>query len=245
MTRDTRDGNERLFGRQRGHALKARPQRLIETLLPGLRLNVDQPAPIDIAVLFSRPMSTNLIEIGFGGGEQLAQKAERNPDIGFIGCEPFLNGVAKLLGVIETRELDNIRIWDDDARTILDWLPTASMDRADLYYPDPWPKKRHWKRRFIGTSNLDRLARIVKPGGVLRFASDIESYVDWTLRHARAHPDFDWMAQRSRDWQTPWVDWTRTRYEAKAIREGRTPHYLTFQRSDRVVRAIGTPTETA
>lgn len=170
------------------------------------------------------------LEIGFGGGEHLTAMAERYPDWGFIGCEPFINGVAKAVTAIGEKDLTNIRIHDEDARPLLDALPKGSIDAVDLNYPDPWPKKRHWKRRFIVPANLDRLARIMKPGAPLRFATDIESYVVWALEHARAHPDFTWEAGAPRDWRIPFRDWPGTRYETKAKREGRRPHYLTFRR---------------
>jgi tRNA (guanine-N7-)-methyltransferase len=147
-----------------------------------------------------------------------------------IGCEPFLNGVAKLLVAIDEEGLNNIRIHPDDARDVLEWLPAASIGRVFVLHPDPWPKKRHWKRRFISARTLDRLARIMKPGGELRIASDIPSYIDWTLRLAAFHPALEWMAAGPADWREAPADWPRTRYEAKAVREGRTPAYLIFRR---------------
>ncbi len=138
--------------------------------------------------------------------------------------------MAKALALIERSGLTNVRVSDADAVKVLDWLPPASLDRILLLYPDPWPKKRHFKRRFVGPDNLDRFARVLKPGGAFYFASDIESYVDWTLFHVRRHPAFAWTATRPSDWRTPWDGWPGTRYEAKAIREGRRGVYLTFLR---------------
>jgi len=126
--------------------------------------------------------------------------------------------------------LPNLRIYDDDATQLLDWLPASSIDGIDLLYPDPWPKKRHWKRRFVNETNLGRFARVMKPGALFHFASDIDTYVNWTLLHCRAHADFEWTARSAADWYTPYEAWPGTRYEAKALREGRRPAYLTFRR---------------
>jgi tRNA (guanine-N7-)-methyltransferase len=182
-------------------------------------------------LLFGRPAKAVCLEIGFGGGEHLQHEAERNPDWGFIGVEPFVNGMAKLLTRLSTSPRDNIRLHDDDATVLLDWLPSGFLDRIDLFYPDPWPKRRHWKRRFVNPANLDRFARVLKPGGRFRFASDIDSYVDWTLLHCRSHQAFEWEAETAEDWRQPFAGWPGTRYEAKAIREGRIPAYLRFVRS--------------
>jgi tRNA (guanine-N7-)-methyltransferase len=170
------------------------------------------------------------LEIGFGGGEHLHQRAGSMPAAGFIGIEPFVNGMAKLMSQLEREPRDNIRVYGDDATQLLDWLPSGSLAGIDLLYPDPWPKKRHWKRRFVNRPNLDRFARVMRPGGVFRFASDIDTYVDWTLLHVRAHPQFEWLAETADDWRNPYPGWPGTRYEAKAIREGRTPAYLEFRR---------------
>jgi tRNA (guanine-N7-)-methyltransferase len=171
------------------------------------------------------------LEIGFGGGEHLIHRAAEDPSTGFIGVEPFVNSMAKLLGQIEAREIDNVRLYDDDATQVLDWLPLASVDQIDLLYPDPWPKRKHWKRRFVSKVNLDRFARVLKPGGRFCFASDIDSYVNWTLFHCRDHAAFEWTAETSADWLTPFAGWPSTRYEAKARREGRSSAYLTFRRA--------------
>ena len=149
----------------------------------------------------------------------------------FIGVEPFINGLAKMLGKIEDDALTNVRLYNDDATQLLDWLPDACLDRIDLLYPDPWPKRRHWKRRFVNRANLDRFWRVLKPGGRFRFASDIDTYVNWTLLRVSEQGKFAWTATSSKDWNTPWQGWLRTRYEAKAVREGRTPCYLVFEKS--------------
>ncbi|MBM3563986.1 MAG: tRNA (guanosine(46)-N7)-methyltransferase TrmB [Alphaproteobacteria bacterium] len=216
----------RLYGRSKGKALRKHQAELIGALLPRLSLDLSQPAPS----FFAR--ETHL-EIGFGGGEHLIAAATESPQIEFIGCEPFINGIAKLLARIEERGLTNIRLHQGDAADVLDWLPNDSLSRAYLFYPDPWPKRRHRKRRFVSPENLDRLARTMLPGSELRFASDIDDYAAWTLARLRAHPAFDWRARRAEDWLAPWPGWTRTKYEAKAMAEGRNPVYLTFGRAPR------------
>jgi len=157
-------------------------------------------------------------------------QARAHPQIGFIGCEPFVNGVAKILSVIERDGLQNIRIWDDDATALLDRLPPASIDRAYLLYPDPWPKRRHRKRRFISPENLDALARVMSRNAELRFATDIDDYAGWALSRVMRSRAFRWTAERAHDWRRPWPDWPGTRYEAKALGEQRSPVYLTFER---------------
>lgn len=199
-------------------------------LLP--RLGVDAENPVDPKTLFGRDAPLRL-EIGFGGGEHLVHRATNLPDWNFIGCEPFENGMAKCLAGIDKGGLTNVRLLMDDARFLLDQLPTDSVDHIDLLYPDPWHKARHNKRRFVNPSNLDEMARVLKPGAKFCFASDIPDYVDWTLDHLRRHPAFTWVADSAADWRTPYDGWISTRYEQKAIREGRTPHYLTFLRTQK------------
>ena len=221
---------EAFFGRRRGKSLKPAQAAAMDEILPRLKLDLSVPAPADLRSLFAVPVSGLRLEIGFGGGEHLYSELARHPDMGFIGVEPFVNGMAKLVSALSDRWHDNVRVHDDDATVLLDWLPEASLHGVDLLYPDPWPKPRHWKRRFVNKQNLDRFARVLKPGGIFRFASDIDTYVDWTLLHCRAHPAFEWQASSSADWHTPYEAWPGTRYEAKALREGRTPAYLTFGR---------------
>lgn len=193
-------------------------------------LDLSQPAPGDPFRLFAGDMTLLRLEIGFGGGEHLLHECARFPQTGFIGVEPFVNGMAKLAAAVTEAVPANMRLYDDDATRLLDWLPAASLDGIDLLYPDPWPKKRHWKRRFVNGTNLDRFARVLKPGGRFRFASDIDSYVNWTLLHCRAHGAFEWHAKSADNWRSPYEGWPGTRYEAKAMREGRIPAYLTFLR---------------
>jgi tRNA (guanine-N7-)-methyltransferase len=209
-----------LYGRRKGKALRPHHAKLIAELLP--ELSVD-PARFDLA----KPMR---LEIGFGGGEHLAHQATLHPDIAFIGAEPFINGVAKLLAFIEAKELRNISVHAGDVRELFDLLPDQSFDRIYLLYPDPWPKARHHRRRLISQENLRHFHRLLKPGGLFLFASDIEHYVQWTLFEMRKAGGFTWLAESAADWREPFPDWIETRYEAKAKREGRTPSYLTFRR---------------
>ena len=217
------------FGRRKGHALRPRQAALLQTLLPRLALDLSKPAPADLRRLFDDVDGVRL-ESGFGGGEHLIAEAERHPRTGFIGIEPFVNGMAKALAAIDERKLSNLRLHHGDATEVLAWLPDASLARFDLLYADPWPKRRHWKRRFVQDASVAQIARILKPGGELRFASDIPDYVAWTLVRLLRSPDFTWTAETADDWRKPWADFTGTRYEAKAIRQGRVPCYLIFRR---------------
>ncbi|MBB4005317.1 tRNA (guanine(46)-N(7))-methyltransferase TrmB [Aurantimonas endophytica] len=221
---------EAFFGRLKGPALRPGQAALLQTLLPTLLVDLDTPAPTELTGLFSAPVERVHLEIGFGGGEHLLAETRRRPETGFIGVEPFVNGMAKLLSVVQAEPRPNLRLYDDDATRLLDWLPEASLSGIDLLYPDPWPKKKHFKRRFVNARNLDRFARVLVPGASFCFASDIDTYVDWTLQHCRDHPAFEWTASRAADWHEPFEGWPGTRYEAKAIREGRRPAYLTFRR---------------
>src|SRR5262249_16777175 len=221
-------------GRRRGRRLKPRRQDLLTGLLP--RLRVTPPAAgvaLDLAGLFPRPPTGIWLEVGFGSGEHLAEQAHRHPEIGFIGCEAFVNGVAALVGLVERLELANIRIFDDDARLLLIALPEASIDRAFLLFPDPWPKTRHAKRRFIGPANLAAMAHILADGAEFRIATDDVGYVRWTLQHLIGHPAFLWGAAGPRDWRSPPEDWVETRYQRKAAAAGRQPVFLRFQRRPR------------
>jgi tRNA (guanine-N7-)-methyltransferase len=219
-----------LHGRRKGKPLRAGQSERLASLLPRLRVDIAQPSPEDLRALFDVPVERVRLEIGFGGGEHLLHEASTNPDTGFIGVEPFLNGMAKALGGVEEQGLRTVRLFDNDAGLLLDWLPAGSLTRVDLLYPDPWPKIRHWKRRFVSDANVRRIARALVPGGEFRFASDIDTYVTWTLQHLRRSPDFEWTAERADDWRMPWAGWPGTRYEAKALREGRPPAYLVFRR---------------
>jgi tRNA (guanine-N7-)-methyltransferase len=218
------------FGRRKGHPLRPRQAALFGTLLPRLALDLSAPARADLLALFPGADEVRL-ESGFGGGEHLIAQAERHPRTGFIGVEPFVNGMAKALAAIAERKLENIRLYHGDATDLLAWLPAASLVRFDLLYPDPWPKRRHWKRRFVQDTSVAAIARVVRAGGEFRFASDIPDYVTWTLLRLKRSPDFAWTAEQADDWRQPWADWPGTRYEAKAKREGRVPCYLIFRRT--------------
>jgi tRNA (guanine-N7-)-methyltransferase len=222
----------KLHGRRKGHRLRGRQAALLETLLPTVRLPADQDiaSADDVRALFQPRPERIWMEIGFGGGEHLLHQARGHRDTGFIGCEPFVNGVAKLLAGIDEEGLANIRIHDGDARELLPRLPQGCLERVYLLYPDPWPKKRHRKRRFVSPQNLAELARVIRGGGELIFASDIDDYVDWTLRHIAACPSFEWTARCADDWRQPPPGWPGTRYEEKAMAAGRVPAYLRFRR---------------
>jgi tRNA (guanine-N7-)-methyltransferase len=218
------------FGRRKGKALRPGQARLFGTLLPSICVDLQSSAPASLAELFSHAPREVRLEIGFGGAEHLIAQAAANPDCGFIGVEPFVNGMAKALAAIDAKGLTNIRLHHGDATDLLAWLPSASLATVLLLYPDPWPKRRHWKRRFVQDESVAAIARVLRADGELRFASDIPDYVMWTLVRLLRSPDFTWTAERADDWRKPWADFDGTRYEAKAKREGRTPCYLTFIR---------------
>jgi tRNA (guanine-N7-)-methyltransferase len=219
------------FGRRKGHPLRPRQAALFKTLLPRIALDTGKPAPADLCTLFPDAPDDLRLEIGFGGAEHLIAQALAKPRIGFIGSDAFINGVAKALAAIDAGKLTNIRLHFGDAGELLDWLPDAALSRIDLLYPDPWPKRRHWKRRFIQDESLARLARILKPGGELRFATDIADYAAYALTRVLRSKDFVWTAERADDWRKAWADFSGTRYEAKAKREGRVPAYFIFRRN--------------
>lgn len=227
---DKPDAVERaFFGRRKGKKLRAHQAGLFDTLLPRLALDLTNPPPADLRKLFERADNVRL-EIGFGGGEHFVAEAERHPQTGFIGAEPFVNGMAKALTAIEARALNNIRMHHGDAAELLAWLPSSSLARVDLLYPDPWPKRRHWKRRFVQDKSVAAIARALKSGGEFRFVSDISDYTAWTLVRLLRSQDFTWTAERADDWRLPWPEFDSTRYENKAKREGRRSSYLTFRK---------------
>lgn len=184
--------------------------------------------PLDLQALFGG--REVWLEVGFGGGEHMVHQAALHPEVGIIGCEPFINGVAMLLGKIRKAGVENVAVHPGDVRDLFDVLPDASISRAFLLYPDPWPKKKHHRRRFVMPEYLEPLARVMKPGAIFRVATDIPDYVRQTLEQVPCH-GFDWLAERPADWREPWDDWISTRYEQKALRERRVPHYLTFRRT--------------
>lgn len=234
MTTPTRP-HRNFYGRLKGKSLKASQKTYLAedlaALSPGAvdwETNPDR-IPLNLDNLFgARPV---WLEIGFGGGEHLVHQAAANPDVGIIGAEPYINGVAMLLGKIRRAGVDNLAVHPGDARDLMDVLPAASIARAFLLYPDPWPKSRHHRRRFVTPEHLEPLARVMQPGAILRVATDIPDYVRQALEEV-PRAGFDWLAERPADWRAPWDDWLSTRYEQKALREGRVPHYLTFRRQD-------------
>jgi len=221
----------KFYGRRKGRKLRVNQQGWMDELLPRLTVSLpDGDAGLDPASLFPRPMDDIWLEIGFGGGEHLAAQAAANPRIGIIGCEVFLNGIASLLGHLDQQEGDNVRIYPEDARDLLARLPDQCLGRLFLLFPDPWPKARHARRRFVNPDNLDLLARLLKAGAELRIGSDDPTYISWALAHASNHPAFTWIAERSSDWLQRPADWPPSRYEQKAIRQGRQPAYFRFRR---------------
>jgi tRNA (guanine-N7-)-methyltransferase len=217
----------RLYGRRQGHKLRAGQEALVEDNLAAL--SVPDDGPLDARRLFGddRPLE---FEIGFGGGEHLAGQAAARPDHGFIGCEPFLNGVVGALGHIRDRGLANVRLHMGDALEVLERLPNASLERVYLLHPDPWPKARHAKRRMMNHGPLDRIAAKLKPGGEFRLGTDHPVYVRWALMVMNARRDFEWLAREPADFLVRPGDWPETRYEAKARREGREVWYFRFRR---------------
>jgi len=218
------------FGRRKGHRLRPHQADLIAHLLPRLALDISGPPPAHLASCFEPPVDDVRLEIGFGGGEHLVAEAQAFPTIGFIGCEPYVNGMAKILALIEGSGTSNIRLFAGDACELLAFLPPRSLSRIDLIHPDPWPKRRHWKRRFVQNATIAAMARVLKKGGEFRFVSDIDDYCAWTLAHFAGAADFIWTAERASDWREPWPNYTMTRYGRKAEREGRAATYLNFRK---------------
>ncbi|MGV6820410.1 MAG: tRNA (guanosine(46)-N7)-methyltransferase TrmB [Parvularcula sp.] len=219
----------RLYGRRQAKPLRSAQRERFDSVLPDVAVS-----PETVAAAIQSHTGPVWLEVGFGGGEHLAWQATHHPDTLMIGAEPFLNGVAKLLGHIDEQALSNVRVCHGDARPLLQAIPDGALSRLFVLHPDPWPKTRHFKRRMISASFLQEAARLLKVGGTLRVSSDIPDYVRWTLMqvqlHNRQHPDFHWTARRKEDWTVRPDDWPQTRYEAKALKEGRTPAYLSFDR---------------
>lgn len=221
------------YGRFKGKTLRPEQERRLAEDLPRLAIpNVDWQAnperqKIDPAALFAG--REVWLEIGFGSGEHMVHQARANPAVGVIGCEPYINGVAVALGKIAAAEAGNIRLHAGDARDLFDVLPDGAISKAFLLYPDPWPKARHHRRRFVTPEHLAPLRRVLRPGAEFRVATDIPDYVRQTMLEV-PRAGFDWLAEGPNDWRQPWDDWLSTRYEQKALREGRVPHYMTFRR---------------
>ncbi|WP_340148758.1 tRNA (guanine(46)-N(7))-methyltransferase TrmB [uncultured Sneathiella sp.] len=218
-----------LYGRRRGKPLRKGQQRLIETRLPELTIPLDR-GQLESSSLFPENCREYWLEIGFGSGEHLARQADNNPDVGIIGCEPYLNGVATLLSKLEEQSATNVRLHNEAAELLIDKLPDASLNRAFILFPDPWPKTSHNKRRFVSTSNIAALARVLKTGSELRIATDHADYGAWILWHMLQSKEFIWEAEKPEDWQFRSSDWPSTRYEMKAIEKGLRPVYYRFRR---------------
>lgn len=220
------------YGRRKSRSLSPQKAELMETLLPriAVRLGDDPQHPENQPDALAKAHDKIWIEIGFGGGEHLAEQAAQNPDALLIGCEPYIDGVAKLVQEADARELHNIRVLAEDARLLLDALPEASVERLFILFPDPWPKARHQKRRIVSQDTLNSVARVLKAGGELRLATDHVDYSEWMLEHILANPHYEWQAERHTDWKTPPADWVPTRYEQKTRAEGREPVYYLLKR---------------
>jgi tRNA (guanine-N7-)-methyltransferase len=216
----------RSYGRRKSKALSARKERLLRELLPRLRPDLKSSAPTKLTALFEPEVKEVWLEIGFGSGEHLLWQAEHHPDVGFIGCEPFINGVASLLGAIEDRGIKTVRVYDGDVRDMLPWLPEASLGRAFLLFPDPWPKKRQLKRRLLTPEFVRELGRVLRPRGVFRFASDDADYAEQAGSVLRASGSFTLASERP----GKRTDWPETRYERKAFGQGRKSAYFSFTR---------------
>ncbi len=234
QTHDTGAPWRNFYGRFKGKALKPNQERYIEEDLAGLSPGAvtweENPnrTPLDLETLFGA--RDVWLEVGFGGGEHLVHQASNNPNVGIIGAEPYINGIAMLLTKLRNSDVSNVAVHPGDARDLMDVLPPQSLSKAFLLYPDPWPKARHHRRRFVTQEHLAPLARALKPGAIFRVATDIPDYVRQTLEEV-PKAGFRWLAEGPTDWREPWDDWISTRYEQKALREGRMPHYLTFCRT--------------
>ena len=223
-----------LYGRRQGKRLRPGQRDLVENLLPLIEINLTRENTLDPRACFSRDIDDIWLEIGFGGGEHLAWQAKTYPRIGFVGCEPFLNGVVKLLSRIRSMELENVRLYRDDARLLIASLPANIIGRAFILFPDPWPKLRHHKRRLISERVLGSLAEVLRDEAEVRIATDDPSYLEWILWHFQRHPDFEWQASVPNDWRSSPYDWPATRYEKKANAAGRKCTFLTYRRCRRL-----------
>mgnify|MGYP006420589115 CR=1 FL=1 len=239
MNRNARDrgqapAGEKLHGRRKGRPLRAAQQRALDELGPRLAI-ATSPAgtTFDPFAQFETRPRAIWLEIGFGAGEHLIAQAQANPDVGFIGAEVFQDGVAKMLRRLEQAQIDNVRLYQDDARALLAALPDATLERTFTLFPDPWPKTRHHKRRLVQQAYLDDVARVLRDGGELRLATDDPSYQRWMAIELTRHPAFEWTARSPRDWRMRSADWPPTRYEEKAIAAGRRPVYLRYRRAPR------------
>ena len=228
------------YGRRHGRPLRPARARLVATLLPRLALTLEavsaEPA---LSALFETAPEELWLEIGFGAGEHLAAQAAARPEVGFLGAEVFVNGIASLLARIDREGLRNVRIYQGDGRDLLEALPEASLARVAVLFPDPWPKTRHQRRRILQPETLDQLARVLRDGGELRLATDDPDYLTWMLEITTAHRALCWLARRAADWRERPADWPASRYEQKALARGARSAYLRFRRRDRTAAASG------
>lgn len=219
-----------IYGRRKGHRLRPGRQRLLEELLPKLQVNLPEGGPLEPASLFAHRPERVWLEIGFGGGEHLAAQAAAHPEVGLIGCEPFISGVARLLSLIETQGLTNIRLFTDDARLLMQAFPDGCLERIFVLFPDPWPKTRHRKRRIVNPQTAAEFVRLLRVGGEVRLGTDDMGYARAMLLSLRARPQLQWQARRPADWRRRPPDWPITRYEGKALAAGQACVYLRFVR---------------
>ena len=225
----------RFYGRRKGRVLSQHRQNMLEICLP--KYLYPHPPPCQkLEEIFDENIKSVCLEIGFGGGEHLAEWAHACPEIGFVGAEPFINGVASLVRYCEDKKLKNVKIWPDDVRLILPHMPPQSLSAIYIMFPDPWPKKRHANRRILNQTMLNLCAQTLKTHGTLRMASDHACAKSWLLEEALKHPDFYWTAQKAEDWQKKPENWPQTRYMHKALKQGRTPNWLEFQKKSSPLR---------
>ena len=220
-----------IYGRRKGHRLRPGRQRLLDEVLPKLQVHLPGGTQLDPTSLFAHRPERVWLEIGFGGGEHLAAQAAAHPDVGLIGCEPFIGGIARLLSLIHAQDLTNVRLFTDDARLLMQALPGGSLERIFVLFPDPWPKARHHKRRIVSSATAAEFARLLRPAGEVRLATDDMGYARAMLLALRGHPGLRWQAERPSDWRERPPDWPMTRYESKALATGRACVYLRFRRT--------------
>ncbi|MEE2661538.1 MAG: tRNA (guanosine(46)-N7)-methyltransferase TrmB [Pseudomonadota bacterium] len=224
-----------LYGRRHGRGLRRGQQQLIASLLPELQIILRAGKQVVPADYFDEPIEKIWLEIGFGAGEHLIWQAAANPKIGLIGCEPYLNGIAKLLRQVREKAITNIKLFSEDARLLIERLPESSIDKVFILFPDPWPKARHHKRRIISVGVVDQLARVLRDGAELRIATDEPGYLEWILWHFNNHCEFSWDIEKPADCRHNPADWPPTRYQNKAIGAGRNCVFLSYKRLDRAI----------